>query len=196
MRVSKSLLRASSAVIAAAILSGCVAESRADRSSGPVRSRVASLRVAPSQPTLAPLEFVSFCMRHSEECRPSGSTGVIRATDRNIALIASVNRKVNAAIRPSNGTSAWRIAPADGNCNDYVVTKRHELLNRGFPSSALLISVVKTANGEGHLVLLAKTDYGDLVLDNLSQELLGVAETPYSWIKRQIPEDPQRWETA
>ena len=52
----------------------------------------------------------------------------------------------------------WTIAPHEGDCNDYAVTKRHQLLEKGLPSSALRLSVTKTVTlGVGHLVLVVST---------------------------------------
>lgn len=152
---------------------------------------------AAPRPALAPLEFVSFCLRNREECKPSGAPrATIAATAATMDTLAEVNSRVNARIRPSTTTRAWRINPGSGNCNDYVVSKRHELLARGFPSSALLINVVQAPSGEGHLVLVARTDQGDYVLDNLYPELRTTGEAPYQWIKRQSADDPNHWELA
>jgi predicted transglutaminase-like cysteine proteinase len=63
------------------------------------------------------------------------------------------------------------VAPDRGDCNDYAVTKRHELLKSGLPSSALRLSVTKTATGIGHLVLVVVTTKGDLVMDSLADAI-------------------------
>ena len=43
--------------------------------------------------------------------------------------------------------------------------KRKRLIERGWPSSTLLMTIVTTSSGEGHAVLTAVTDQGDYVLD-------------------------------
>lgn len=150
-----------------------------------------------AQATLAPLAFVRFCMRNEQECRPTGQVGaVVPLNSQTMAEIASVNQSVNARIRPSAVQGDWSIYPTTGDCNDYVVSKRHALLARGFPSSALLMSVVKTPSGTGHLVLVVKTSTGDLVLDNLNPEIRTAADVPYTWIKRQTSVDPWKWEAV
>jgi predicted transglutaminase-like cysteine proteinase len=149
------------------------------------------------QATLAPLAFVRFCVRNEQECRPRGQAGAVVPSDsQTIAAIASVNQSVNARIRPSMVQGDWSINPTTGDCNDYVVSKRHALLARGFPSSALLMNVVKTPSGTGHLVLVVKTITGDLVLDNLNPEIRPAADVPYTWIKRQTAADPWKWEVV
>jgi hypothetical protein len=53
---------------------------------------------------------------------------------------------------------------------------------------------VKTPAGEGHLVLIARTDRDDLVLDNLPPDIRRRAETRYAWLKRQSARDAMFWE--
>ena len=58
--------------------------------------------------------------------------------------------------------------------------ERRDLIEKGWPVGALLITVVRQRNGEGHAVLTVETDRGDLVLDSLQ---LGYRQA--------IGEDPQ-----
>ena len=73
-----------------------------------------------------------------------------------------VNRDVNASICPWPRATrlpmgGWTISPASGDCNDYAVTKRHELVQKGLPAKAVRLAVVKTQSGIGHLVLVVST---------------------------------------
>jgi len=110
-----------------------------------------------------------------------------------------VNRGVNAAISPvrkaygAELADGWTIAPQMGDCNDYAVTKRHELLESGLPSRALRLSVVKTASGIGHLILVVATTKGDMVLDNLNASIVSWQSTDYHWIKIQSASDARFW---
>jgi predicted transglutaminase-like cysteine proteinase len=170
---------------------------RASRPAGdagvtPSLTRRASLD--PGKLELAPLDYTRFCLRHAAECELGNPDAVIELTPDAEAGIRRTNRDVNQRIRPIKQTTDWRIDPEAGNCNDYVVTKRHELLAAGLPASALLIAVVKTPAGEGHLVLIARTDRGDLVLDNLTPDIRRRAETRYAWLKRQSARDATFWE--
>ena len=93
--------------------------------------------------------------------------------------LRAVNKNVNAAIVPEHNSEGlagekWLIAPSSGDCNDYAVTKRSELLDRGWPTRALLLSEVVTSWGEHHLVLVVRTSSGDLVLDNMASEIQAV----------------------
>jgi predicted transglutaminase-like cysteine proteinase len=69
----------------------------------------------------------------------------------------------------------WRRASVDdigGDCKVYALTKRAELIARGFPPSALSMTVLKLDGGEGHSVLTVHTDKGDFVLDNLKDKIM------------------------
>lgn len=144
---------------------------------------------------LAPLDFVRFCMDYRSECRSGQPEAVIALTPETERVIAEVNAAVNRRIQPVTSTAAWRIDPLSGNCNDYVVTKRHELMARGLPASALLIATARTARGEAHLLLVLRTDRGERVLDNLTDEVLPPARTSFTWLTRQSSADPNVWET-
>ena len=61
------------------------------------------------------------------------------------------------------------------------------------PLGGLLITVVRQENGDGHAVLTVLTDRGDLVLDNLSPDVLVWNDTPYRFLKRQSTRDTGQW---
>ncbi len=54
------------------------------------------------------------------------------------------------------------------------------------------MTIVRDLNGEGHAVLTVKTDHGDFVLDNLSDEIRPWTATGYQFYKRQAQDDPER----
>ncbi|PTM42976.1 transglutaminase-like cysteine peptidase [Bosea sp. 124] len=176
----------------AGLLGACASRPTGDAGGGGPLIRRAS--VDPARLELAPLDYTRFCMSHRTECELGVPDAVIGMTPEVEAEIHRVNRDVNQRIRPVKQTFDWRIDPESGNCNDYVVSKRHALMASGLPASALLIAVVTTPAGEGHLVLIARTDRGDLVLDNLTPEIRRRGETAYLWIKRQSPSHAVLWE--
>jgi predicted transglutaminase-like cysteine proteinase len=47
--------------------------------------------------------------------------------------------------------------------------------------------------GDGHAVLLARTESGDLVLDNRRDEIKRWTETRYQFLKRQSEQNPRKW---
>ena len=75
----------------------------------------------------------------------------------------------------------------------YVLQKRRMLIKAGWPREALLITVVRDRNGDGHAVLTVKTDKGEFILDNQSDEILPWTDTGYRFVKRQSQSDPNVW---
>jgi predicted transglutaminase-like cysteine proteinase len=156
--------------------------------------------IVEASPALAPFQHVRFCLRYPSDCK-SEPTEIdhIDLSVENSELLKRVNRDVNAAIIPTvknHGPElqdGWTIAPSMGDCNDYAVTKRHELLQGGLPGKALRLSVVKTASGIGHLVLVVVTTKGALVLDNLTEAVRPWHSTDYHWLKIQSASDARFW---
>lgn len=127
----------------------------------------------------APVAFELFCLKNPEECRKAGRA-VVAHTPKIAALLARVNSSVNRSIIPRRDREdRWSLNPSAGDCDDYVMTKRHRLIRAGVPASALRIAVVRTRSGEGHAVLVVKTTAGDLVLDNLRETIVNRAKTGY-----------------
>jgi predicted transglutaminase-like cysteine proteinase len=147
------------------------------------------------------MAFTQFCLRYADQCKPQPMVfrgGPVRLTAERWEDLRSVNKTVNAAIIPERNTEGlagekWLIGPASGDCNDYAVTKRAELLEHGWPTRALLLSEVVTAWGEHHLVLVVRTSAGDLVLDNMTPQIRTWARAPYQWVRIQTPKNPNYW---
>jgi len=59
-----------------------------------------------------------------------------------------------------------------------VVTKRSQLIDKGWPATALLIAMARVPSGEMHAVLVVVTDKGELVLDNLRSEIVSWRALP------------------
>jgi predicted transglutaminase-like cysteine proteinase len=159
-------------------------------------------RITFGNPVLAPMAGIQFCMEYRADCR----TQKIDFRRRHILLtpqrwkeLHQINDEVNQYIIPDPDlgpeTEKWKIAPLSGNCHDYAVTKRHELLARGWPSRDLLLAEVVIPSGEHHLVLVVRTKDVDLVLDNLKTAILPVARTygRYQWVRIQTPHNPYLW---
>jgi predicted transglutaminase-like cysteine proteinase len=153
-------------------------------------------------PTLPPMAYTMFCQRYHGECRakPLFRGGPVRLTEERWADLKAVNEIVNGSIAPERNTldlagEAWIINPDRGDCNDYAVSKRHELLDRGWPARALLLSEVVTNSGEHHLILVVRTRSGDLVLDNMTPQIRPWSRAPYRWVRIQMPNNSKLWAT-
>ena len=153
-------------------------------------------------PTLPPMAYTQFCLRYQNECRvkPMFRGGLIRLTPKRWADLDEVNHIVNREIIPERNElglagETWLINPNRGDCNDYAVSKRHELLDRGWPARALLLSEVVVNSGEHHLVLVVRTKSGDLALDNLTSQIKPWSRAPYRWVRVQMPNNSRLWAT-
>jgi predicted transglutaminase-like cysteine proteinase len=145
---------------------------------------------------LAPFSFTKFCIDYPAECPATGGASRVALTPARLAQLAEVNREVNASIAPTPDTSRlryWHLNVAAGDCNNFAIQKRHELLRRGWPAGALALTVAKTGWGEGHLIVTVRTDQGDLVLDNLRSKIVSWRQTGYHFIMRQSGSNPQFW---
>jgi predicted transglutaminase-like cysteine proteinase len=149
---------------------------------------------------LAPLQFVKFCMNYGTECEQDAVADqqVPPSGERASAMLREVNHSVNDAITPMQKPTNpllrhWTLSPAAGDCNDYAVTKRHRLIEMGWPKSALRLAVVLTAGGQGHLVLVVRMSDGDVVLDNLSSSVRPWNAAGYQWISMQSGSNPRFW---
>jgi predicted transglutaminase-like cysteine proteinase len=155
-------------------------------------------------PALAPVAYSRFCVQYKDDCevrrvafrRPRPQM----LNQNRLQDLLTVNREVNRDIAPKADIGSvlderWRISPSAGACHDYAVTKRHELLERGWPSRSLLLAEVVVPSGEHHLVLVVRTDDGDFVLDNLTAGIRSWSRTPYQWVRIQSPSNPNIWST-
>lgn len=151
--------------------------------------------------TRAPIGWIEFCLEHPQECKvkPSAARDVV-LTSKAWKDLVNVNKWVNDTIKPVTDLEHWGVVerwsyPDDGygDCEDYVLLKRKMLMKAGWPREALLITVVRQKNGDGHAVLTVKTDKGEFVLDNLQSDILLWSQTEYRFVKRQSQTDPNLW---
>jgi predicted transglutaminase-like cysteine proteinase len=128
--------------------------------------------------TAPPLAYRLFCARLQVECEMSGPNRL--ADDpATRALVARVNRQVNAQIRFMSDLDSvgveedWRYPVRGyGDCEDIALEKRRRLVSQGLPRAALTMAIVHHQNrASSHAVLLAETLGGTFVLDNLSDAI-------------------------
>lgn len=160
-------------------------------------------RIRFDHPMLAPMAHVRFCLHYADDCAVHGvdfRRRHIVLTEEKWHELNMINRSVNRDIRPQlhdehAALDQWYIGPTAGDCADYAVTKRHELLALGWPSRSLLLAEVVVPSGEHHLVLVVRMKDVDLVLDNLNENIRTVAMTryQYQWIRAETPYNPKFW---
>ena len=144
-------------------------------------AKVSDVEAAP------PSGLIEFCQRNDGYCASERKT---------FKLLREVNDDINHRLRfqtdaETHGRAEYWTLPltfgesVQGDCEDYVLEKRQELLNRGVPADRLLIAVVHSQRTGLHAVLLYSSAKGDLVLDNTTGAILPWHMTGYKWIKRQ-----------
>lgn len=150
--------------------------------------------------SLPPIGHIGFCKQNPAECGRIGPKRVKmdlsfkRKTD-----LRTVNDLVNRMVHPVSDMSLygqlehWTYPTGKGDCEDYVLLKQRLLIERGWPASSLLITIVRDENNEGHAVLTARTSKGDFLLDNKRGEIMTWNDSTYSFVKRQSARDPKVW---
>ena len=187
--MSRHILLAATALIFAALSGQANADPR----------KVASLSAG--HESLPPIGWVEFCERHRDDCDNRRTQAESMALDeKRWKELVRANTAINAEVEPVTDQEQWGKpeqwdypATGKGDCEDYVLEKRKRLMKLGWPRSALLITVVRDKKGDGHAVLTARTDRGDFILDNQVNKILLWTDTGYLFVKRQAPENQNRW---
>lgn len=113
--------------------------------------------------------------------------------------LIQINHKVNQAVLPVSDMDlysvpeVWAFPDRYGDCEDYVLLKRYQLMQAGWPAGSLLITVVRDIDGGGHAVLTVRTDRGDFILDNQEALIKHWTDTPYTYLKRQSSQHAGKW---
>jgi predicted transglutaminase-like cysteine proteinase len=159
------------------------------------------LYISTGDVTRAPIGWLDFCAEHTFECKvtPTAPRDVV-LTNKTWTDLVRINKWVNENVKPMTDMDHWGVVekwsyPDDGygDCEDYALLKRRMLTEAGWPREALLMTVVRERNGDGHAVLTVKTDKGEFILDNQEEKILLWSETSYRYVKRQSQSDPNRW---
>ena len=148
---------------------------------------------------IPPFAQVLFCAQNPAECRDNNGSAVVALTDKEMLQLKDVNRSVNRTIIGRNDSRSelngdvWKVNVRSGDCEDFALTKRSRLMAMGWSSRALRIATAYTPSGEGHAVLVVRTDKGDLVLDNRQSSIKNWRDTDLRWDKIQSGTDPYVW---
>ena len=117
------------------------------------------------------------------------------------SLLNEINRSVNKSVEAITDQEHWgRVERWDypddgkGDCEDFSLLKRKQLINAGVAIENLSLAVVRDTTDNGHAVLLVRTDRGEFVLDNQTNEIKPWNQTNYRFIKQQSRTNPNEWE--
>jgi predicted transglutaminase-like cysteine proteinase len=172
-------------------------------------SSLALLSACASTPTMAtkmptgqvmtqPLGAMMFCTSHPDECSSDDATSTrVALTDQAMQELRDVQYRVDEAIDPTGPVAlAWDYAvDGRGSCVQYALEKRRDLIERGWPVSALRLATAIT-HGVGHLILIANTTAGDYALDNMQRDVTPWQELPYEWGEIQQGASLRHWVLA
>ncbi|MBX4959596.1 transglutaminase-like cysteine peptidase [Rhizobium lentis] len=148
---------------------------------------------------IPPFAQVLFCAQNPAECRDNNGLAVVALTDKEMLQLKDVNSAVNRTMIGRNDPrnelngDVWKVNVRSGDCEDFALTKRSRLMAMGWSSRALRIATAFTPSGEGHAVLVVRTDKGDLVLDNRQSSIKNWRDTDLRWDKIQSGTDPYVW---
>ena len=150
--------------------------------------------------TSQPIGHYEFCERHPAECNILNKNSAPLTLNQQVwQEIVTINASINERIAPRTDMEVWgheeywEYPTTAGDCDDYMLLKRRELITLGIPANTLLMTVVRQPNGEGHAVLTIRTDRGDFILDNLDQRVRLWSDTDYTYLKRQSTTNTGVW---
>jgi predicted transglutaminase-like cysteine proteinase len=131
--------------------------------------------------------WVQFCSENPQDCRVSLHEPEVVTLNTTVwRSIVSVNTGVNQTIKPMSDREHWGVEeswnyPTDGygDCEDYALLKRKQLVKMGVPARTMRITVVLDEKREGHAVLTLRTNHGDFILDNKKNAILPWQRTGY-----------------
>lgn len=140
------------------------------------------------------------------ETVPATTLWTARAEREQLKLLNLVNQAVNREVKKASDMDLYgmpeywslpRLVDGKlyGDCEDYALEKRRQLIAAGVPESALSLAVAVTARGESHAVLMISLKTGDWVLDNLTPWATPWEDLNYRWVQRQVP-GTALWTTA
>jgi predicted transglutaminase-like cysteine proteinase len=143
------------------------------------------------------------------EAAPSASRVEMSLSPERLRELIAVNRDINRRIRPTTDEALYGVeeywnrplsqsagGEARGDCEDYALEKRARLIELGWPPAALAMAIAVAPYVGLHATLIAQTDRGDFVLDNLNGRPRPLAELDYVWISRQVGADLTHWAAA
>jgi len=150
--------------------------------------------------TSIPVGAADFCKRYVSECTVNArQVDAVQLTEANWQQLLEVNTYYNTTIVPETDEQLYHVAEywtyphGYGDCEDIALAKRRQLIQDGWPASTLLMTVAREADGEGHAVLMVRTDRGDFILDNQDSLIRDWKDSPYHLLKRQSQVNAAKW---
>lgn len=166
--------------------------------SSSARAQSAGAHLTPAGSVRAPDGAANLCTRYGWACRGGGDTRLNSAEI--LSLARDINLRVNRRVRAVDDQAQYRRAEhwalptrRGGDCEDFALLKKKELLAKGVSADRLLIATVFIRGLGAHAVLVLRLDTGDMILDNVTNVIKPWQETPYTFMRMQNPERPDGW---
>lgn len=148
----------------------------------------------------APQGARGLCARYAWSCAARSAMARPMDDAELLAMVTRVNSSVNTKVRQISDMRQYRTeelwalpTKQGGDCEDFALLKKHELIRLGVPPHKLLLATALTRKRESHAVLIVRTGRGDMVLDNLTSRVRPWNETGYSFLRMQNPDAPASW---
>lgn len=182
--------------------------------SGTLFAALAAASISLFQPQIAEASNGSFLVSRGGAPAPSGANALCQtyqwacaqASSRSVSAggameyATRVNVQVNRSVRALDDSRQYGVAehwalPTNrgGDCEDFALLKKRELIALGVDPKRLLIATALDRQRNAHAVLVFRSDNGDLVLDNLTDQIRSWQETRYLFLRMQDPDRPSRW---
>lgn len=157
--------------------------------------------ISTSSSAAAPSGAADLCQRYDWACMSSSAAAL---SGKEVLPIArKVNRQVNQKVKSIadsvqyGAKEVWTLPTrTGGDCEDYALLKKHDLIAKGLPAQHLLLATVFGPRTGSHAVLILRLAEGDYVLDNMTDQIRLWNETGYTFLRVQSPDAPSRWMTV
>ena len=146
----------------------------------------------------APSGAQGICSTYSWACARSANGSATSADT--LKWVTAVNAKINRSVRSIEDEHQYGVEEhwalptrTGGDCEDFALLKKRELVSLGVDPRRLLIATVLDRQRNPHAVLVYRSDKGDLVLDNLTDQIRSWRATRYMFLQMQDPDRPTGW---
>jgi predicted transglutaminase-like cysteine proteinase len=140
----------------------------------------------------------NICEKYNWACAGQGKA--VRSVAQEMALVEQVNTMVNSSVKPASdrrqfrSRDYWSLPTASGgDCEDFALLKKRELVRLGVDHRKLLLATVLDRKRVPHAVLVYRSDRGDLLLDNLTNDIRDWRSSRYIFLRMQNPQNPRSW---
>ncbi|WP_366871428.1 transglutaminase-like cysteine peptidase [uncultured Ruegeria sp.] len=138
------------------------------------------------------------CHQYTWACAHKGAASLSSAQE--MKLVNQINRRVNASTREITDQSQYKTremwalpTTRGGDCEDFALLKKRDLIKAGIDPRKLLLATVLDTRRNSHAVLVYRSNQGDLVLDNLTNQVKPWSATRYLFLRMQDPKQPRNW---